>query len=40
MAISIVPNVHHLDVMRSILQGIVDTGDVLDSAGAAAPSWR
>lgn len=33
MTISIVPNVHHPGVMRAILQGIVDTGDVLGSAG-------
>ena len=28
-----VPNIHHPDVMRSILEQIVDTGDVLGSAG-------
>ena len=28
-----VPNVHHPDIMRSILQGIVETGDVLGPAG-------
>jgi hypothetical protein len=33
MAIDYVPNVHHLDVMRAILQGIVETGDVLGTVG-------
>ena len=28
-----VPNIHHPDVMRSILEQIVDTGDVLGTAG-------
>ena len=28
-----VPNTHHPNVMRSILEQIVDTGDVLGSAG-------
>ena len=28
-----VPNIHHPNVMRSILEQIVDTGDVLGSAG-------
>ena len=28
-----VPNIHHPDVMRSILEQTVDTGDVLGSAG-------
>ena len=28
-----VPNIHHPDVMRSILEQIVNTGDVLGSAG-------
>jgi hypothetical protein len=28
-----VPNVHHPEVMRSILQGIVETGDVIGTAG-------
>ena len=28
-----VPNIHHPDVMRSILQQIVDTGDVIGPAG-------
>ena len=28
-----VPNIHHPDVMRSILEQIVDTGDVIGSAG-------
>lgn len=27
------PNVHHPEVMRSILQGIVETGDVIGMAG-------
>ncbi len=27
------PNIHHPDVMRSILEQIVNTGDVLGSAG-------
>ena len=27
------PNIHHPDVMRSILAGIVDTGDVIGPAG-------
>ena len=34
MAIGYVPNVQHPDVMRAILRGIVETGDVL---GAAVP---
>jgi hypothetical protein len=33
MAIGYVPNVHHPDVLRAILQGIVETGDVLGAAG-------
>ena len=28
-----VPNIHHPDVMRSILEQIVDTGDVLGFTG-------
>ncbi len=28
-----VPNVHHPEVMRSILAGIVETGDVIGTAG-------
>jgi hypothetical protein len=28
-----VPNIHHPDVMRSILEQIVDTGDAIGSAG-------
>ena len=28
-----VPNVHHPEVMRSILEGIVETGDVIGTAG-------
>ena len=28
-----VPNIHHPDVMRSILEQIVDTGDVIGAAG-------
>ena len=28
-----VPNIHHPDVMRSILEQIVDTGDVIGPAG-------
>ena len=28
-----VPNIYHPDVMRSILEQIVDTGDVIGSAG-------
>ena len=28
-----VPNVHHHDVMHAILEGIVETGDVLGAAG-------
>ncbi len=31
-----VPNVHHPEVMRSILAGIVETGDVIGTAGLAA----
>ena len=27
------PNIHHPDVMRSILEQIVDTGDVIGTAG-------
>ena len=27
------PNIHHPDVMRSILEQIVDTGDVIGAAG-------
>ena len=27
------PNIHHPDVMRSILAGIVETGDVTGAAG-------
>jgi hypothetical protein len=33
MAVGYVPNVHHPDVLRAILQGIVKTGDVLGAAG-------
>jgi hypothetical protein len=33
MASGYVPNVHHPDVLRAILQGIVETGDVLGAAG-------
>ena len=28
-----VPNIHHPDVMRSILEGIIATGDILGTAG-------
>ena len=28
-----VPNIHHPDVMRTILEQIVDTGDVIGPAG-------
>ena len=28
-----VPNIHHPDIMRSILTGIVDTGDVPGATG-------
>ena len=28
-----VPNIHHPDVMRSILEQIVETGDVIGAAG-------
>ena len=28
-----VPNIHHPDVMRSMLEQIVDTGDVIGPAG-------
>jgi hypothetical protein len=28
-----IPNVHHADLTRAILQGIVETGDVLGAAG-------
>lgn len=28
-----IPNVHHPEVMRSILQGVVETGDVIGPAG-------
>ena len=28
-----VPNIHHPEIMRSILAGIVETGDVLGAAG-------
>ena len=30
-----VPNIHHPDIMRSILEGIVETGDVIGTAGAS-----
>lgn len=33
MAIGYLPNVQHPDVLRTILQGIVETGDVLGAAG-------
>jgi hypothetical protein len=33
MAIGYVPNVHHPDVLRAILQSIVETGNVLGAAG-------
>jgi hypothetical protein len=32
-AVGYVPNVHHPEVMRSILEQIVATGDVLGAAG-------
>ena len=35
-----VPNIHHPDVMRSILEQIVDTGDVIGPAGPGQTSWR
>lgn len=28
-----VPNIHHPEVMRAILEGIVESGDVLGTAG-------
>ena len=34
------PNVHHPEVMRSILEQIVATGDVIGAAGRAVPYWR
>ena len=30
-----VPNIHHPEIMRSILAGIVETGDVIGTAGAS-----
>ena len=30
-----VPNIHHPEIMRSILAGIVETGDVVGTAGPA-----
>ena len=35
-----VPSVHHPEVMRSILAGIVETGDVIGTAGLAARGGR
>jgi hypothetical protein len=32
-ATSYAPNIQHPDVMRAILEGIVETGDVLGAAG-------
>ena len=32
-AASYVPNIHHPEIMRSILAGIVETGDVIGTAG-------
>jgi hypothetical protein len=33
IAADCVPDVHHPDVMRAILEGVVETGDVLGTAG-------
>ena len=40
MAIGYVPNIHHPDVMRAILQGIVDPSDVSATAGAGGSSFH
>ena len=34
------PNVHQPEVMRSILEQIVASGDAMGAAESAGPSWR